>query len=337
MKANYDIDIVVLWVDGSDEKWLKEKEKYSKKRDTSHDVVRYRDWEIFHYWFRGIEKFMPWVRKVHLVTWGHLPKWLNVNHPKLHVVRHDEFIPEEFLPTFNSPTIELNIHRISGLSEHFIYFNDDMFVLKSMHPEDFFHQGLPCDSAILNAISCVPGAENESYIQFNNAGIINKYFNKRKVMKEHFGQWFNLKYGSQLIRNVLLKKWPYFTGFYTCHLPTSMRVSTFQEIWEKEGDFLKEMCQNKFRTSNMVNQWLVSEWEMCQGTFFPRRVSVGKAFELTEDLKHNQGIYQVIQTQKYDLVCINDYIFQEKFYEQIKKDLQRSFAVILPEKSGFEL
>ena len=68
---------------------------------------RYRNWENLQYLFRGIEKFAPFVNKVHFITEGHLPKWLNVNHPKLNIVKHSEYIPEVFLPTFSAIPIDI--------------------------------------------------------------------------------------------------------------------------------------------------------------------------------------------------------------------------------------
>ena len=72
-----DIDIVVLWVDGSDPAWLKEKSKYQdiKTTDANSDN-RFRDWGLMKYWFRAIEQFAPWVRTIHFVTWGHMPDFL---------------------------------------------------------------------------------------------------------------------------------------------------------------------------------------------------------------------------------------------------------------------
>lgn len=337
MNNKYDIDVVVLWVDGNDPKWQKEKNKYIENPTAKkNDVVRYRDWDIMQYWFRSIEKYMPWVRKIHFVTWGHIPSWLDEKNPKLNIVNHKDFIPEKYLPTFNSPVIEMNIHRIKGLAEHFIYFNDDMFPLKNLKVEDFFVNGKPCDCAVMNTTSLIPGGENESYIQFNNSGIINKYFNKQQVLSENFGKWYSVKYKKQIIRNIMLKSWPYFTGFYTCHIPSSMLKSTFETIWEKEYDFLDKMCVNKFRSKNMINQWLVSEWQMCAGNFYPRSINFGRAFELTENLESNKLIFETIVKQKYNMICINDYIYDNEIFEKIKKELKESFEKNLPEKSSFE-
>ena len=140
-----DIDFVVLWVDGSDPVWQAEKAKHQGKTlDDSNSVNRFRDWGLMPYWFRAVEKFAPWVRKVHFVTCGHVPAFLNLEHPKLHHVKHADFLPAEALPTFSSHAIEMNIHRIPGLAEQFVYFNDDMFLIRPVPETAFFRDGLPC-------------------------------------------------------------------------------------------------------------------------------------------------------------------------------------------------
>ena len=100
------IDIVIPWVDGNDIKWQNEKNKYKQKKDEKlNNSSRFRDWDNLQYIFRGIEKFMPWVNNIFFITWGHLPKWLNVDNPKLKIINHKDYIPSKYLPTFNSHTI----------------------------------------------------------------------------------------------------------------------------------------------------------------------------------------------------------------------------------------
>src|SRR5699024_4726096 len=144
------IDFVLMWVDGNDPEWQKEKEKYDGKSLGDKRNIRFRDWDNLHYWFRSVEKFAPWVNKIHFVTWGHIPSWLNKKHPKLNIVNHKDFLKEEFLPVFNSRAIEINLHRIPDLAEQFVYFNDDIFITKPVKKTDFFVKGLPKDSAIPN-------------------------------------------------------------------------------------------------------------------------------------------------------------------------------------------
>ena len=87
---------------------------------------------------RSIEKFAPWIRHIFLVTSGQVPYWLNIEHPKLTVITHEEIFPNKsHLPTFSSPAIESHLHRIKGLAQHFVYFNDDVMLGGPLHPEDF--------------------------------------------------------------------------------------------------------------------------------------------------------------------------------------------------------
>ena len=88
MDGREPIDFVITWVDGTDPAWRAEKQHYSPDAVSDDQEVRYRDWELLRYWFRGVEKFAPWVRTIHFVTWGHLPDLLNVENPKLHIVNH---------------------------------------------------------------------------------------------------------------------------------------------------------------------------------------------------------------------------------------------------------
>ena len=137
-----EIDFVILWVDGNDPAWREEFVRTRQAENDDASEIRYRDWRNLHYWFRSAERFAPWVRKVHFITWGHLPAWLRRDHPKLHIVNHRDFIPAEYLPTFNSNTIELNIHRIEGLADRFVLFNDDTFLTRGCRPEDFAAGGV---------------------------------------------------------------------------------------------------------------------------------------------------------------------------------------------------
>ena len=167
-KKETQIDFVIAWVDGGDPAWQRERDRYGKmgektaaeetgereKSGVAYDTrdVRYRDWDCLRFWFRSVEQNAPWVHKIYFVTWGHVPKWLNGNHPKLEIVRHEDYIPGEFLPTFNSHTIELNFHCIPGLSEQFVYFNDDMFLLQQVSPGQFFRDGKPLDMLALQPV-----------------------------------------------------------------------------------------------------------------------------------------------------------------------------------------
>lgn len=328
------IDFVIIWVDGNDPEWRKEKCKYSLKNVADDRNIRYRDWDNLRYWFRGVEKYAPWVNKIHFVTCGHLPDWLDASNPKLNIVNHKDFIPEEYLPTFNSNAIELNLHRIKGLEEQFVYFNDDMFIVNNVKQKDFFVDGKPCDSAILSpAIKDKKDAIGN--IVLNDMAIVNTYFDKNIQMKSNINKWFNYRYEfSQKIKNILLLPWNSFTGFYEFHLPSSFLKSTYNEIWSKEFDELNETSSHKFRDLKLdVNQWVIRDWQLASNCFVPRTTKFGKLYTLNKD----EDLNNFFDNLKYKAVCLNDdEAINEEQFEKMKKQLNESFSKILPNKSSFE-
>ena len=140
------IDIVYLWVDGSDKKWLAQKEKWAAKINgeqiTKTRVAaaeRFRDNGELKYSLRSLAKNVPWVNHIYIVTgFNQVPKWLNTHHPKITIVPHESIFPHDALPTFNSNAIEMCIPNISKLSEHFLLMNDDIFFNRPLSPSFFF-------------------------------------------------------------------------------------------------------------------------------------------------------------------------------------------------------
>lgn len=173
------IDFVIMWVDGSDSEWQKKK-KYSSVIDTNVDdsAERYRDWNNLELWFQTVEAFAPWVNQIYLLTDNQVPDFVS-EYLKVTVVDHTEFIPAKYLPTFNSHAIELNAHRIEGLSEQFVLFNDDMFIIKPVQPTDFFVDGKPKDSYAAIIINGVGKGNLINYIILNNLIVINEHFGKK--------------------------------------------------------------------------------------------------------------------------------------------------------------
>ena len=336
MKNGGEIDFVIIWVDGSDPEWLAEKAKYAPPADTDSRPERYRDWGLLPYWFRGVEKFAPWVRKIHFVTWGHIPKWLNTAHPKLNIVRHEDYIPEKYLPTFSSHTIELNLHRIEGLSENFVYFNDDMFLTAPVSEETFFKNGLPCDSAVLN-VHCYSPDLPIQMIAINDTGVINRHFKIKETIKAAPMKWLDPLYGKMLIRTIPLMFCPRFPGFYQHHLPSSLKRSTLETVWSAEPDILDRTCTNKFRSMYDVNQWVFREWQLANNGFCPRSLKTGKCFFPDRDgMGEFERAAALIAKGKKKLVCINDCPLTEEEFMTCSQILRDGFERSLPEKSEFE-
>lgn len=105
-------------------------------------MSRFVDNEELRYSLRSVEKYAPWVRNIYIVTNGQIPYWLDLSHPRIRVVTHEEiFQNKSHLPTFSSPAIECHLHRIPGLSDKFLYLNDDTMFGAPVWPDDFYSAG----------------------------------------------------------------------------------------------------------------------------------------------------------------------------------------------------
>jgi hypothetical protein len=332
------IDVVILWVDGSDPAWQAEKARISAAPLADGRDIRYRDWGLLPYLFRGLERFAPWIDTVHFVTWGHLPPWLNLSCPKLHIVKHTDFIPAQYLPTFSSNTIELNIHRIEGLADQFIYFNDDMFLLRPVSADAFFRNGLPRDYAIMNPAHTLDltegnGDERIFYMPYNDTNNLNVRYSMRACVKQHPLKWFHPSYGANLLRNMLLLPWNRFVGFVDRHLPQPYIRSSFSEAWADEFDVLDATCRNQIRTDHDVNHWYIRYRQLAEGNFIPMRPLKDGVFSLKPD---NAALYDCLENQRLPMVCLNDSPLVGDRFPEEQARIQRAFDRILPEKSGYE-
>lgn len=146
-EVTFPIDAVYTWVNGSDPEWNLRREKaYAEVNglvsvnEQAANHARYATRDELRYSLRSVLTYAPWIRHIYLVTDDQVPSWLEVDNPKLTVVSHRKlFDGRGKLPTFNSHAIESQLHHIEGLSEHFIYFNDDVFLGRPQSPETFFH------------------------------------------------------------------------------------------------------------------------------------------------------------------------------------------------------
>lgn len=325
------IDFVILWVDGNDKKWLNEKSKYVPVEQVANSSIRFREWGNLKYWFRAVEKYTPWVNKIYFVTYGHLPKFLNVNHPKIEIVKHESFISKEYLPTYNSNVLDLNICNIKGLNERFVYFNDDTFITDYMSQQDFFKDGLPCDDYGESPI--LPYGTIFPYTMMNNLSIINKYYNKRDIYTKRLFKYINLKYGINNIRTITSLPFKKFIGFYNAHLPISFLKSYCEKLWDIEKLECEKTSRNRFRTKEDITLYLAKQFQLLDGNFFPRKSNIGKMFVVSDD---NSKIVSSIKNHRYKMICINDQDENIDFLKS-KEEINGAFDKLLPDKSSFEL
>lgn len=329
---NEQIDIVLPWVDGSDKLWRAEKDKYDKNHDSSD--VRFQSWDNLQYVFRGIEKFMPWFHKIFLVTWGHIPEWLNTSYDKLAVIKHSDYIPDKYLPTFNSNTIEMNYFRINELSENFILFNDDLFPIRPISQSYYFQDGIPCEEAVEThfILKAEKGMDLQmNYACVNNMVLLNRNFDKQEVVKDNYEKWFDPIYGERLAQNQNLSFWHNFESFVYPHEAMPMKKSVLKEIWEKEPEALDRASQNRFRAFSDVTQRLVTMWQICSGKFVPHKYQ-GKLF-LIDDSNYKEAA-DAIREQRYPIISLNETGIGN--FELIKSEINMALEELLPQRSDFE-
>jgi hypothetical protein len=354
------IDFVIAWVDGADPEWRKEFSRWRRlctppcesgdKQDGGEgpgrggsgvadasiyasvdaSLERYRDWDNLRYWFRGVEKFSPWVNRIHFITWGHLPAWLDTSNPKLNIVNHRDYIPREYLPTFSSCPIELNMHRIGGLEEKFVYFNDDVFLCRPAGRERFFRGGLPCDFARLSVIR----GERVGHNALECVGVINRRHDKKKSIRRNAGKWFNYRYPvADMLKTLTLMPWSFFPGFRDLHVSQPFLRGTFEKLWDEEFHALDAASRHRFRTPTDLSQWLMHYEQLAAGDFAPHSCRDVSSMQLSEE--NMESIAEAVRSQRYSVICLNDNGAIRDF-DSLKAQLNAAFEAILPEKSSYE-
>lgn len=325
-----DIDFVIPWVDGSDPAWRRAFAAARHLPGEDASIVRYRDWQTLRYWFRGVERFAPWVRTVHFITWGHLPEWLRTQHPALHIVRHEEYLPAEYRPTFNSNAIELNIHRIEGLAERFVLFNDDTFLLRPAAPGMFFTGDRPRDMARLS----IPAPEPITHTILNDLMPIAARHTARSIIRRHPGKWFSMRYtAGDLLKTLLLLPWSRLPGLYDHHMPQAYLRSSFEQAWMRWGEALDATCRRAFRTTDDLSHWLIRYDTLCRGAFDPISFRDCRLATLCD--AESASLCRDIAQGRPRMICINDST-QIADPEALRRALCAAFERLLPEPSSFE-
>lgn len=333
------IDFVVAWVDSDDPQWKADYAKYRNIK-VKEDKARFRNWDLFRYWFRSVEKYAPWVNKVYLVTNGTNPKWINPNCSKLVLVDHKDFIPHEYLPTFNANTIELNVHRIKGLSEHFVYFNDDCYLNAPITPEYYFKNGLPCDNnteLLSNRPKYYPlNPFNIRIIEYCDVALINYHFKRREVVKASPKRWFGMHLGFKgILKNMFLYKRNNFEYFVRRHNEMPFLKSVYEEAWEKEPTMLKQSC-SRFREHTNLNDYFMRYWQFATNRFYPIKLDSCKFYILVSYAKNS--IIDAFHNDNIKSLCLNDSpVMPDYEYQEMFDFANKLFLEKFAQKSIFEI
>lgn len=295
------IDIVVPMVFSNDTTWAQSYRACSIEAGRSPKLdERVRSWDLERYFFRGIEKFMPWIRKIHLILAddSQVPYWLDTK--KVHVVFHRDIMPSYQIPTFNSSSIEMWLHNIDGLSERFIYCNDDMIAVSPLSEQDFFIDGRP-------VVHCVE---------------------KRKPVLSDF-EWTcrnslvlaGKDNGKTFDDDVLLRDG---------HSYAPMLLSVVKEVADKHVKEMHDSC-SRFRSAKNMNQYLYT-YEMWISGKCVDGVHSHRYYSVSSDYDRMR---EQVLSGTIGVACFNDGGIGD--WREMRTALYKTLQVILGEKSSYEL
>jgi hypothetical protein len=287
-ECTFPIDVVYTWVDGNDPEWnrarlqrlgaLSGSESQTAQARESSGQARFVSRNELRYSLRSVHLFTPWVRTIHVVTAGQVPDWLDTDHPQIALVDHSEILPTDALPTFNSHAIESSLHKVPGLAEHFVYFNDDFFVGRPLRPEAFFSPaGLPAVFTSPNPIGLSDMPDAPPYLK--------AAWHNRRLLQEAFGR---------VITDNL------------AHAPYPHRRSVLEEIESRFPDAVAGTARSPFRSATDVSMLssLAQHYGLMAGTAYVGDCARAYVNLSNSDLDWN--LKRVLDRDQ-DFICLADH------------------------------
>ncbi len=317
-RINFPIDVVYTWVDGSDPAWLERKARALGENDWVTGVnaqtannSRFASRDELRYSMRALHCFAPWVRRVFLVTDNQVPAWLDTEHGGVTVVSHREVFGDTGrLPTFNSQAIESRLHRIPGLSEHFLYLNDVVILVRPVTPTMFFTPGgltrfFPSSALVDSA----PRTPDDAPV--NCAGK-----NNRRLIQEAFGR-------------VLTRK--------MMHTPHPSRRSVIAEIEQRFAEHVDATAGHQFRHPDDIS--LLSSLQQYYA-YLTGRAAPGQIRYMYTDLADARTPFRLarlLQRRHLDAFCLNDTDSDPAVAAEQEALLAEFLPAYLPFRAPFEL
>jgi hypothetical protein len=313
-ECDFPIDVVYTWVDGTDPRWndarerrLAEVQDATMLTRASSGRARFVDRGELRYSLRSVHLLAPWVRRIHVVTAGQVPEWLDVEHPMINLVDHYELLPTDALPTFNSHAIESVVHRIPDLSEHFLYFNDDFFLGRPTRPERFFDAAGSTAVFPSPLLVGLPGQDDLPYLQ--------AAANNRQLLYEVFGK--------ATVHTLL-------------HAPYAHRVSVLTEIAERFRLEVDATTRSPFRSAidlSMLSS-LAQHYGLMSGTAHVAQAEVGYV-DVTDPLLPRR-LKELAQRER-EMFCLGDGHVFARDPEQVAAILTEFLETYFPIAAPWEL
>ncbi|QTG80347.1 stealth family protein [Arthrobacter crystallopoietes] len=310
------IDVVYTWVDGGDPKWRAQKAEALSRihmgelNQYSANDERYRSHDELRYSLRSLDYFAPWISHIYLVSAGQTPDWLDTSNPRITMVDHEAIFPDDALPTFNSHAIEARLHHISGLSEHFLYLNDDVFLGRRVMP-DLFFEGSGLSRFFLSDQEIDGGPPNSADLPVDSAAKQN-----RALIEQRFGRTVRFKFK------------------HTAH---PERVSTLRQLEEDFTAKHAETSRSQFRSPSDISipSSLAHYYGYMIGAAVPsnlkyRYCDIGEASAQAKLLR-------LLRDRDADVFCLNEIGGSAINLPSQDQLMQRFLQSYFPVPSSFEL
>lgn len=306
------IDLVYTWVDGSDPQWRAKHDAVSgvATRPADNCKGRYFNNDELRFSLRSVAKYAPWINHVYIVTDGQTPDWLDTSNPKVTIVDHSEILPPEARPCFNAFVIEHCLHKIPGLSEHWLYANDDMFINRPVRPDDFFApDGFPI-------IRSTRGYLREATLFF-----------KEKIIRHKVGAYpLALRRSARLVS---LHRGTYF-NWDPHHNIDAYLKSDYAHAYATYAAEVTPTLTNHLRRSNDLSRVLVSFDALARGRGHLQYVGRDVSFRLR---LHRTSGYEKMRQANPMFFCAND---SEHCTDEHRLLCRRFLEARYPLKSEFE-
>lgn len=279
----FDIDIVFSWVDGSDPAYQHARhalESGAQLGAGDDHEARYRQIDELKYALRSVHMFAPWIRKIFIATDSPAPAWL-ADHPQIVLVRsHEHFADPSVLPTHNSMAVESQLHHIRGLSEHFLYANDDMFFGRPVSPELFFTAGG------ITRFMLSPNRIGLGESDLTRSGFENSARTNRRLLWDRFGA---------------------FTTHHLEHSAAPLRRSVMTELEQEFVDDFAATAASTFRAAKniSVTNSLYHYYALLTGRAVMHKDGKGVYVD-TAGTAGLAELSRVLAQRNADFLCLND-------------------------------
>lgn len=316
---DFDVDIVYTWVDGEDAKWLESKklnidDRFHTTLNSANSKSRFRSRDELKYSIRSVAMYADWVRNIYIVTDSQVPSWLK-ECDKVSIIDHREVFPDKtMLPVFNSHAIEACLHRIRGLSECFLYFNDDVFLGQRVEKSDFFYPFGKLSRCFYSNQTYIPPEINENTLPVDVAAI-----NNAKLLDLHYGYKPTRKFK---------------------HTPIALKRSILEDLESKHPDVFQINRISKIRSEKdySIVSALHHHYGIIKGKVSASSISYDYINLGDPSYRNKLGalIYQPARFRR-KCFCINDVNSDHLCQDEISNTFSRLIEKLYPFKSPYEI